>query len=83
MKHLKVRSVCVALAGALGTGHTLFPSLDPVCFLAHRTPALAVNWGFRINELACRLLPASAKMVRGAAKEAGGLAGHLNRLFHK
>lgn len=83
MKHLKVRSACVASAGALVIGHTLFPLLDPVCFLAHRRPALAVNWSFRINELVCRLLLASAKMARGTAEEAGGLAGHLNQLFHK
>lgn len=83
MKHLKVRSACVASAEALVTGHTLFPLLDPLCFLAHRWPALAVNWSFRINELVWRLLLASTKMARGSAKEAGGLAGHLNQLFCK
>lgn len=73
----------MASDGALVTGHTLFLLLEPLCFVAHRRPALAVNWSFRINELVCRLLSASANMVRGASKEAGRLADHLNQLFHK
>jgi len=60
MKHLIVRSACVVSAGALVTGHMLFPSPDAVCCLARRRP-LAVSWSLRMTELGGRLLPASAE----------------------